>query len=440
MPSASRRPERPTESPSDLIYAAILKEAAPVAEMPLALDAELAVSALLGGVYAATDLGRIEAVRQFAADFNRYLADQHGPEAGAVRAALTALLPDTARESPKPGAPEAESRKAGAGRTGARKTGRTAKPDDAAAPDSPSWAPAAGEVTCTGTWAITDNYGDQTQYVAGFAYRDADRGGPEHAMSYLLDHNLGIVKSLSVGVPAERVVDGWREAAAEDPDITIEDVPGGKLRADVTAYLARTDELEKPPDDTYVEQRTFAGSRLDLLPDDGVSSRPTLSDAARDIVVTEFLQSPEGSLSTSTGAPPVSVISWGARAAVDFAVDDNTGDPLRWSPTAVELMLLDWAPREVSRGHEAGPWLPEVLDAFVSYAGRIRGQSESAVAATRDAVTDAAVRYTDLMTGDTLGEPVTDVLARMVADGVDPLNDEEVLEWVLADRARRERD
>ncbi|MGH3742095.1 MAG: hypothetical protein ACRDT1_12270, partial [Micromonosporaceae bacterium] len=313
-------------------------------------------------------------------------------------------------------------------------------PGDASAPtgkaDSPAWVPAAGKVTCTGAWAVSDSYGDQTQYIATFSYADPETGGPEHAVSCLVDHNLGFVKNVSIGVPAEQVVSSWQQEAEQDDDIHIEPVAPGQLRATVRSYLSRTDELPEPPEGTYPEERAFALGRLAVLPDSGEAPRPTLSDEERDVVVTNFLNSPE--VAGLSGSAPTHIVAWCARGAVDFAVDDNAGDPLRWSPTAVEFMLLRWAPEQLSGRHEAAPWLPEVLDAFVAYAGRVKGQSATALAATRDMVTECAAAYTDEISGDSLGEPVTDVLARMVADGVDPMDEEQVLAWVLADRERRD--
>ena len=49
-------------------------------------------------------------------------------------------------------------------------------------------------------------YGDQTSYLATFAYDDAELGGPEHAVVALVDHNIGIVKDIFVGGPAERIL------------------------------------------------------------------------------------------------------------------------------------------------------------------------------------------------------------------------------------------
>ncbi|MGH3737692.1 MAG: hypothetical protein ACRDT6_19080 [Micromonosporaceae bacterium] len=408
-----RRPQpESTAGPTDLVFGAILKEAAPIAAMPLALDAELAASALLGGVYAAADDSHgPDAVRQFAADFGGYLAKRRTSEAQGVRAALAAVVPDQVK---------------------APKTG-------------PAWLDSAGAATCTGTWAVRDNYGDQTQYIATYEYPDPERGGPDHAVSYLLDHNLGCCKDITVGVPAAQVVGAWQTECAEDPELTIETVDAGRLRADTTAYLGRTDELTEPYSDTYHEDRGFALARLAVLPEGEPTPRPRrLDDAERDVVVAAFLDAPEATLvgvsSPGQEPPAIEVIAWGARAAVDFGCDDNTGDPLRWSPTAVELFLLDWTPRQIAPGHRAAPWLPEILDAFITYAGRVRDEAVPAIAATRHAITEFVVPYTDLMAGEALGEPVTDMLSRMVADGVDPMDEEAVLEWVLADRARRGQD
>lgn len=407
--SHDRQRDNAAESAADnareVVHEKILEEAAPIADMEYALDAELAVSALLGGVYATCDSGRDAAVRGFAADFGRYLAKRRSLQARAVRAGLAAVLPGETR----------------------RPSGKAAAPD---------WAPAAGKVRCTGAWAVQDNFGDQTQYVATFSYDKPELGGPDHAVSFLLDHNLGYTKDISIGVPAEQVVRSWQDEAERDRDITIAEVEPAELRGSVMAYLDRTDSLDKPPSGRYAEERVFALARLAVLPEPAGPVETPLSDAERDAVVADFLAAPEAAIGGDS-RPDTQIISWGARAAVDFAIGDNAGDPLRWSPTAVELMLLRWAPAQLSRTHQAAPWLPEVLDAFIAYAGRVKGQAPEAVAASRDAVTECAAPYTDAMTGETLGEPVTEMLARMVADGVDPMNEDEVLKWVLADRARR---
>src|SRR5690606_15713399 len=126
------------------------------------LDAELSASALLGGVYTTADIDRDGAVRQFATDFADYLTREGGPRADAVRATLASLLP---AEIPAPSI------------------------------DQPAWASSLGRVVCTGTWRVHDTYGDQSTYVVTFQYADPATGGPDHAVSYLIDHNLRQLKS-----------------------------------------------------------------------------------------------------------------------------------------------------------------------------------------------------------------------------------------------------
>src|SRR5690606_42124711 len=69
----------------------------------------------------------------------------------------------------------------------------------AAVPPAPvPWSAQLGRVRPVGTWAYGDVYGDQTSYVAVFAYDDPAAGGPEHALVALDDHNLCVVKDLLV--------------------------------------------------------------------------------------------------------------------------------------------------------------------------------------------------------------------------------------------------
>lgn len=68
----------------------------------------------------------------------------------------------------------------------------------------------------TGAWAYGDVYGDQTSYLATFAYDDEEQGGPEHALVALVDHNIGITKDVFVGGPAARIVEQAREICTED--------------------------------------------------------------------------------------------------------------------------------------------------------------------------------------------------------------------------------
>src|SRR5438552_4127122 len=66
-----------------------------------------------------------------------------------------------------------------------------------------------GEVRPTGGYAYGDRYGDQSGYVATFESQEG-----EHAVVFLVDHTLGMVKDILVIAPASAV----RDQFASDTD------------------------------------------------------------------------------------------------------------------------------------------------------------------------------------------------------------------------------
>src|SRR6266542_913550 len=137
----------------------VLGAAADVARVERAYDAEVLVSALLGSVYAVAEGDRAPAVADFAADLRLYLARRRTPDAALLRHALAAFV------------------------AGGRRPAH-----------GPPWTAWVGTARPTGTYADADEYGDQTSYVATFAYPDELAGGPEHAVVALVDHNLGFAR------------------------------------------------------------------------------------------------------------------------------------------------------------------------------------------------------------------------------------------------------
>lgn len=66
------------------------------------------------------------------------------------------------------------------------------------------------------------------------------------------------------------------------------------------------------------------------------------------------------------------------RRALPFAIDDGPGDPLRWSPVAVEILLSDWLPRKVAADPGYLSKAPDLLRRLVRFAhteGGIRPSS-----------------------------------------------------------------
>src|SRR4051795_4722332 len=219
-------------------YEAVLHAARDVDKLDCALDAEMLGAALLGSVYAVADQDRSAAVRDFVGRFLSATARRRTPAATTIREVFAALVPEAA------GACDV--------RGGDR---------------DPGWVSQLGRVRLTGSYAYGDVYGDQTSYLATFAYDDAEQGGPEHAVVALVDHNIGITKDVFVGGPAERILGQVREMCASDELTWFREEDPGRLRGEVSRHLEITDGLsDLPADGNLATDRALAAARLSLLP------------------------------------------------------------------------------------------------------------------------------------------------------------------------------
>jgi hypothetical protein len=70
-----------------------------------------------------------------------------------------------------------------------------------------------------------------------------------------------------------------------------------------------------------------------------------------------------------------------------FGCDYGPGDPVRWSPVAVEILLTDWLPRKVVADAEFLGRAPDLLRRFIRFSHAQRG--------IRPALTDETLRAVD---------------------------------------------
>src|SRR5262249_60114609 len=117
----------------------VLSGARDIARVPTALDAELLLSTLIGGAYAALEPDRGPALESLAQALAAHARTVDSTPARLVRAVLAGTASDAA-----------------------------------------PWGPALATVRPTGGWAYGDRYGDQTGYLATFAYEDETLRGPQH--------------------------------------------------------------------------------------------------------------------------------------------------------------------------------------------------------------------------------------------------------------------
>ena len=285
-----------------------------------------------------------------------------------------------------------------------------------------------GDVRPTGGYAYGDRYGDQSGYVATFAGDD----GVEHAVVFLVDHTLGMVRDILVIAPASAVVDQF--ATETDEMSWSAPLEPASVRVAAEAYLRATDLADELPEvESLIANRWLAGRRLALLPEPPPETPPESGEpgAERDELIEQFLESPEArlaGLARATGARREAV-GYGLGLCADFAAARG-GDALRWSPRAVESFLLVWVHRRAVLDPEDVAALPEVLSAWVSWAGRRVGLPEPAVAATLDRIDALRAEFTRLGSTGERQSPAVRATAQLVAEGVDLADPAAVEEWL----------
>ncbi|MGY0007308.1 hypothetical protein [Micromonospora sp. I033] len=394
-------------------YEAVLHAARDVTRLDSALDAEMLGAALLGSVYAVAETDREHAVREFVAGFLTATSRRRSAAATTIRAVFAALVPDAEGAARvRPGA------------------------------YAPAWAGQLGRVHLTGAWSYGDVFGDQTSYLATFAYDDAE-GGPEHALVALVDHNIGITKDVFVGGPAARIVEQAREICTEDEFTWFRTEDPARMRAEVGRHLAITDDLgELPAQGSLATDRALVGARLAVLPGPALPSVtadvPPLPDEARTRLVRAFLASPEavrfGLDRVADGE--LASLHFCLGLLLDHAASFPDADPMRWSPTVAELFLLDWVHRRAVLDMDDAAMLPRVLRGWAAYAARQRGLPAGAAARTDTAIEEMVPEFARLYSTGERRSPATAAVAQLMADGVDPDDPAALDAWIEANRHR----
>lgn len=395
-------------------YEAVLHAARDVTRLDSALDAEMLGAALLGSVYAVAETDRENAVREFVTGFLAATARRRSAAATTIRAVFATLVPDAEGAARvRPGA------------------------------YAPAWAAQLGRVRLTGTWAYGDVYGDQTSYVATFAYDDDVDGGPEHALVALVDHNIGVTKDVFVGGPAGRIVEQAREICTEDEFTWFRTEDPARMHAEVSRHLAVTDQLgELPAQGSLATDRALVGARLAVLPRrpdaPGADEAAPAGDEERTRLVRGFLGSPEAARLKldSVADAELPSLHFCLGLLLDHAASFPDADPMRWSPTVAELFLLDWVHRRAVLDMDDAAMLPRVLRGWAAYAARQRGLPAAAARRTDEAIAEMVPEFARLYSTGERRSPATAAVAQLMADGVDPDDPVALDAWIEANRHR----
>lgn len=396
------------ESPETL-PALVLRAARDIGQVSTAFDADILLSTLLGSVYTAVLPDRGAALDSFARALREHIVtvdDPAGP--------LVARVLDSLSHTPATGL----------------------------APDV-AWAGQIGAIRVTGAYVYGDRYGDQTSYVATYAYADEELGGPEHAVVVLADHNLGLAKDIFVAAPAAAILVRLQaDVATEDDAMSwFLEVEPSTVRTAAMAYLGCTDMApELPEGDSLPSNRALALGRLALLPveamtptpTDVVPATPVETDHAtmRAALIADFLDSPESDLAgfTEFGGERRESLTYCLALFVDFA--GLRGDPLRWSPAGVEMFLTMWVHERAILDADDTEVLPDALRAWVAWAGRVIDLPTRALQKTLTSIRETRGEFARLCATGERQSPAAKAMAQLVADGVDLTDPDAVDIWL----------
>lgn len=245
--------------------------------------------------------------------------------------------------------------------------------------DAPPWMGSIGSASFAGAWLGTDPFGDQDLILVSFQHQ----GQSPHALQLLVDHNEGgIIKDAQLVPEVAEVLQGWRAGMS---DLEFRQLGA----AETSTRVARALEVSSlnwtmPPwTDDFLRLRALIAARLEVMPPPRLEQEPeVMPEELRTALVKEFLGSTEGEPARRKKAA-VHLLGPLVDCRADYVAD---GDPLRWSPEVVErfadqfLRKVDWEPDDLRR-------LPDLLHAWIRFAGRRRGVPDHLLRQTLEAVT-----------------------------------------------------
>lgn len=287
--------------------------------------------------------------------------------------------------------------------------------DPADVEGAPAWLPDIDQIEITGVWRQFHVLGDGDNILIGWAWP----GGQEASALVYIDHNVGsLVKdAFVIDETLDDLLRSYQGLA--DPDMRFEPVDPAEARARIAAAIAQAD-MTVPPfeSDTWPLCRPLVQWVAGQLPAGGTVPEPDeWSEQAREGLVDLFLETPHGAIE---GLTPDQVRGLVANL-VWFACDYGPGDPLRWSPVSVEIVLADWYPRKVfAPGDDELRRLPDVLRGFVSFCHERTDVRKDLTAETLGAVDEWTPAYLEAIARpDRSPRSNAARLARLAA-GLDP--------------------
>jgi hypothetical protein len=195
-------------------------------------------------------------------------------------------------------------------------------------------------------------------------------GGHPMTVIVYIDHNLGTVAKdgFVLHEPIDRAVASFRAASGDDPDTVFTDLDLADARARVTEAIDHG-AITYPPfeTDSWPAARPLVEWVVRHLPAGGRGhERPEWPAPQREALADRFFASEHARGLDEDDRELLDTLLW-------FGCDYGPGDPLRWSPVAVELLLADWLPRKVVADAGYLARAPALLRHFIRFSHAERG-------------------------------------------------------------------
>ena len=253
--------------------------------------------------------------------------------------------------------------------------------DPAVVSSGPPWLASMGSIEITGAWLQTDVLGDGENVVVSWRWRG---GGAATAFVYV-DHNMGTLVKDAFVIPDEGQRLMAEYSVMQDESVTTVPLDPAATRARIVEAI-ESGERTVPPfeTDSWPASRPMVEWVVRHLPEGGVGyERPEWLEADSERLLDDFISSQHGAV---PGLRPEQVRDL-ADPLVWFASAYGPGDPLRWSPVSVEIVLADWYPRKVmGLPDDELVRLPDVLAGFVRFAHETTSIPRQLTDETMDAV------------------------------------------------------
>ena len=225
----------------------------------------------------------------------------------------------------------------------------------------PEWLPALDRAQLDpDVWFMTHVLGDGDDYLLGVTLPS---GESLSALVYV-DHNMGTVVKDAFVVP-EPLEDLAIKMGTliDDADQSLTRTDPVTARAVIEAAIDTGTHLyPQLTSDSWPMCRPLVEWMLRMLPAGGdAPDRREWSEEEKSAVAEAFFASPHGApLDHEDERDLLESVLW-------FGTSYVTGDPLRWSPVTVEMLLADWFPRKVIAEPAYLVKLPDLLRGYIRY-------------------------------------------------------------------------